>query len=62
MTEQEIRQIIRDEIKQLLIKLLNNAWEKVGEDDNGCYIYKAKSAGNCIEQTLQDYLWEDNND
>ena len=55
MTEYEIREIIRDEIKQLLNNLLNNAWTKKELNDEGCYVQIANSVGSCVRQTLEDY-------
>lgn len=60
MTEQEIKKIIRDEIKQLLFKFLNNAWET---HEYGDYtINRPLPLGICIKQTLKEYDGEDNND
>ena len=53
MTDQEIRKIIREEIKHLLNELLNNAWETHTYDDYT--INRPLPLGMCVEQTLKEY-------
>lgn len=53
MTDQEIRKIIRDEIKHLLNELLNNAWET--HEYDGYTINRPLPLGICIKQTLKEY-------